>query len=397
MRCLSFLRGAAALLAALLLASCARSQPPALQGVSVTHVSWDTLDVAVPPHEAMQAIDVTVFDAAHDTLYAGPPARIGIPDAALGDAEPLLVEVCAAMAQRLVCEQEGLWASPKRVVPLKNDWDLPNVHDPARGRYALRLAVERRRFGDDTFERIDAGAAVQAHLVATVDEHPDTGVHLPLTGASGVVDLTNRPGYRDFAFHLRSARVDGRPATVTYAVYARLHDGPPVRVATHTHHVTPPTRAEQAFHVEWFAEQAGAQLLEVLDARGRYYGDVFVDDWSYQPGLGQYTVAMEVHGYRPGRRWRGELLQGTLWVQRDGSQPRFELTQGNRRALRLWQRQELASVLPLERFYPLEVLPRIPEGAQTANAGSDNRRDALLAQPPPASDQATIERGRGRW
>jgi hypothetical protein len=368
-----------------------------LQGVSVTQVSWDTLEVAVPPHEAVHAIDVTVFDAAHDTLYVGPPARIGIPDAALGNAEPLLVEVCAAMAQRLVCEQKGLWASPKRVVSLENDWALPNVHDPARGRYALRLAVERRRFKDDTFERIDAGAAVQAHVVATVDEHPDTGVHLPLTGTTGVVDLTGRPGYRDFAFHLRSAHVDGRPAAVTYAVYARLHDDPPVRVATHTHYVTPPTQAEQAFHVKWFVEQAGAQLLQVLDERGRYHGDVFVDDWRFQPGLRRYTVEMEVRWYRPGRRWRGELLQGTLHVRQDGTQPRFELTQGNRRALRLWQRQELASVLPLERFYPLEVLPRIPEVAQTAHAEPDNRRDAPSAQPAPAPDQATAEHGHGRW
>jgi len=395
MRCLSIICGQVLLV--VLLASCGGSPPPALQGVSVTQVSWDTLDVIAPSPEGGPALNVAVFDAAHDTLYAGPPARIGIPDAALGDAEPLLVEVCAAMAQRLVCEQEGLRASPKRVVALKNDWDLPNVHNPARGRYTLRLAVERQRFGGTTFERLDAGAAVQAHVVATVDEHPDTGVRLPLADATGVVDLTNRPGYRDFAFHLRSARVDGRPAAVTYAVYARLQNDPPVRVASHTHHVVPPTRAEQALHVEWFAEQAGTQLLKGIDARGRYQGDVFVDDWRYQPGLGQYTVTMELRVYWPSGRWRGELLRGTLQVQQDGRQPRFALTRGNRRALHRWQRQEVASVLSLERFYPLEVLPRIPEGTQTARAEPDNQRDAPVAYPPPVPDRAAMERDRGGW
>ncbi|NBB99565.1 MAG: hypothetical protein GVY15_01715 [Bacteroidetes bacterium] len=397
MRCLSIIRGQVVVLLVLLLASCGGSQPPVLQGVSVTQVSWDTLDVIAPSPEGGPAPNVVVFDAAHDTLYVGPPARVGIPDAALGDAEPILVEVCAAIAQRLVCEQEGLRASPKRVVALKNDWDLPNVHNPARGRYALRLAVERQRFDDTTFERIDASAAVQAHVVATVDEHPGTGVQLPLTGATGVVNLTDRPGYRDFAFHLRAARVDGRPAAVTYAVYARLQNDPPVRVASHTHHVIPPTRAEQALHVEWFAEQAGTQLLKVLDARGRYQGDVFVDGWRYQPGLGQYTVTMELRVYWPGRRWRGELLRGTLQVQQDGRQPRFAFTRGNRRALHRWQRQEVASVLSLERFYPLEVLPRIPGGVQTASAEPDNEREAPGAHPPLVPDRAAMERGRGGW
>lgn len=397
MRLLSTLGGVLSLLAMLLLAGCGGGEAPVLQGVAVTQVSWDTLEVRVTPQEALQAPEVAVFDASHDTLYVGPPARIGIPDAALGDAEPLLVEVCVAIAEGLVCEQEGLRASPKRVVLLENDWELPDTHDPARSRYVLRPVVERQRFDDDTFERIEAGGAVQTHVVATVDARSDAGVRLPLTGTTGTVDLAMYPGYRDFAFHLQSARVDHRPATVTYAVYARLHDGPPVRVATHTHHVTPPTRAEQALHVEWFAEQAGVQLLNVLDERGRYHGDVFVDDWSFQPGLGRYTVEVEVRWYRPGRRWRGELLQGTLQVRQDGTQPQFKLTQGNRRALRLWERQELPSPLTLERFYPLEVLPRIPDAAQTADAAPGALPNGLPEASPAAPDRADVEEGRNGW
>lgn len=405
MRFLCILVGGASLLAVLLLASCGGNDVPALSGAAVAQVSWDTLEVSVTPQdtpqdtpqEAMQPLEVTVFDAAHNTLYAGPPGRIGIPDAALGDAEPLLVEVCAATAQGLVCEQEGLRTSPKRVVLVENDWEVPNVHDPARGRYALRLAVERQRFGGDAFERIQARAAVRTHVVAMIDEHPDTRVHLPLTGPTGTVDLTTHPGYRDFAFHLQSARVDGRPVAVTYAVYARLHDGPPTRVATHTHYVTPPTQAEHAFHIRWFAEQAGAQLLKVLGERGRAYADVFVDDWSFQPGLGRYVVAMEVRWSRPGRRWRGEVLQGILQVRQDGTQPQFELTRGNRRGLRLWERQELASPLTLERFYPLKVLPRIPDGTQTAEAAPEVLPHASPQGPPPAPDQADADRGRSGW
>lgn len=383
---------------AIFFAPCGGQQAPDVPRVSITQDSWDTLDVTLPAQEATRAVEVTVFDASHDTLYVGPPARIGIPDAALGDAEPLLVEVCARTAQRLACEQEGLRASPKRVVLLENDWDLPDAHDPTRGRYALRLAVERQRFDDDTFEQIDARAGVRAHVVATVDGHSDAEVEVPLTGANGVVNLTSKPGYRDFAFHLRSARVDGRPAAVTFAVHARLQDGPPVRVATHTHYVTPPTRAEQALQVEWFAEQAGAQLLNVLDPRRAYYGDVFVDDWRYQPGLGRYTVEMEVRSYRPGRRWRGgALLQGTLQVRRDGTEPRYELTCGNRRALRLWERQELGPLLPMQRFYPLEVLPRIPAGAQTADAGPADQRQGLPRLPGPAHEATPLDRGEGHW
>jgi len=101
--------------------------------------------------------------------------------------------------------------------------------------------------------------------------------------------------------------------------------------------------------------------------------------------------------YWPSRRWRGELLRGTLQVQQDGRQPRFAFTRGNRRALHLWQRQEVASVLSLERFYPLEVLPRIPEGTQTASAEPDKQRDAPVAYPPPVPDRAAMERDRGGW
>ncbi|NBW94124.1 MAG: hypothetical protein EBR20_07165 [Bacteroidetes bacterium] len=110
-----FGRIALALLLSWIISGCDTPDRFAVETLRVQRVGWDTLDVSahfvqrvssgntasVTPDTEM----VTVFDAVFDTLYAGPPGRIHIPDSDLGNEERLLLELCASLDAWSTCDQ----------------------------------------------------------------------------------------------------------------------------------------------------------------------------------------------------------------------------------------------------------------------------------------------------
>ncbi len=360
----------------LLAAGCGPRQAYVVETLAVRHAGWDTLEVTARFGQrvllgrarpaAPRALAVYLFDAAYDTLYAGAARRVPVPDAALGDRERLLLEVCGAFEAETVCEQQTVWASPKR---LRLDPDLTFPDDAAfeRGSYDLRVVVEREVFDASGWERIDRPDAVQGYLLAYVGEAAGEAVRVPFSQTRGRFDLTRYAHFEDFRYHLKSQLLDRQEAAVRFDVYAGLNGQEAYRLASIEKRVRAKTDEERRMEVGFFAEQAAARLLERLDvdAHERQAG-AYVDGWDFNRITGAYVVEMTVV-WREGGRLFGRLheLEGLLEVQEDGAEARFLLRASNERAARRWRRHTRSEVLPLgtlDVYHPEDEAPLQAEG-----------------------------------
>lgn len=304
---------------------------------------------------------VHVFSAAYDTLYAGAAGTIFLDDAALGDREALLVEACAVLAGRAVCEQGTAYASPKRL-QVADVISFPADEAFRQGRYDLRFVVERQRFETAGWERIEPARAPSGYLLAYVAGAPAAAaVRIPFSEPHGRFDLARHRGYEDFKYYLESSLFDRDEAAVSFDVYASL-GGAAQRVAGASAVVARLTEEERRARVRAFAEQAATQLVERLGgfigARGAV---AYIDDWSYNRAADAYAVQMEV-------QWAGAFssreryaLQGLLEVNGATQEARFRRTGGNGRAARRWQRHADGEAMPLDALKALPTSEPLPE------------------------------------
>ncbi len=316
-------------------------------GLDIARHGWDSLDVTArfvrrttfgQERVRPDTFFVSIFSAAHDTLYAGSGASATVPDAALGDAEPLLVEACGTFGPRTICEQERLRASPKRVQA------EPRIEYPLsesrleQGRYRLHFVVERRRFGGEGWERLHPQPRPTGYLLAYVQDRRAEAVRIPFSGTEGRFDLSRLGGYDDFRFSLRSQLFSREAALVVFDVYAGLggHARPVSRVARA---VRMKTEAERAEVVRTFARQATEALAQRLDEEAAPKTVVaYVDEWTYDRFQRTYAAEVEMRwrGGHRGRDWH--TLAGTLRVDAEGEAATFEIERANRDARRRWRR-----------------------------------------------------------
>ncbi|WP_456424967.1 hypothetical protein [Rhodocaloribacter sp.] len=342
------------MLAIVALAACGSRSGVVVTRFEVSRTSWDTLRVNVafgarrllgdPRPIRPDETTLHVFDAAFDTLYAGPDRVIPIPDADLGSEERLLVEVCGAFGAHRVCEQRALRASPKRVLA-EPDIEYPVDERFERGRFHFGFAVERRRFGAETWEPVARRRPVEGFILAYVDAEEGAPVRVPFSRSRGRFNLASHDHYRDFKYALQTELFDGKEAAVRFDVYADLM-GTDEPLTTVEKRIVRKTDEERMAEVAAFVREAGARVLERLGidpGRRRVY--VFVDEWAYDPGARLYTVVMELHwasGFFS-RRWHE--LDGRLVVDEDGREARFERTRANDDAERRWRERVPADTL----------------------------------------------------
>lgn len=361
-------------LAAVLLAGCAARTEYHAAGVEVSRQSWDTLGVAA--HFIRQTtfssetvrpdtVFVSVFGGAYDTLYAGPGAPAVVPDPALGSREPLLVEACGAFGRRTICQQETIYASPKRVQAAPRI-EYPEDAHFEQGRYDLGLSAERRRFGGEGWERLEPQPLPTGYLLAYVAGQPDEPVRIPFAQAEGRFDLARYKGYEDFRFFLRSRLFGGETASVVFDVHAGLGRGRAVPVSTVAREVRMKTEEERAEVVRLFAQQAARQIAARLGG-----GDepervaVYVDEWAFRRFENTYVIELEM-------RWRGGrrnvyALSGELNVAAGGEGAAFRPARANYDARRRWRREVEDEVLRLEALDP-DYVEEGEERAERAEA-----------------------------
>lgn len=332
-------------------------------GLLVERDGWDTLRVVAtfargdgigaPQVLAADSLEVRVYDARYDTLYAGPGPLVPVPDRRLGDREALLVEACLPLGGTRVCEQEAVAASPKRI---RADFDVtfPHGSDHRRGRYALELAVERERYDGAGWDRVDAPVPVSAYLLASVEGVAEAGegvVRVPVQAGTGRFDLGRHPGHADFAYHLKSRLHEASEAVVRFELYGAL-GREPVRLAVDEARVREMTREDRAAEVAHFVEQAAEGIIDRLEVFDR--ARVYIDAWAYDDVLHAYTADIEIVGRGDDffDRFDRDRLRGKLRVPEDGAGGVFQLEEASRRVEAAWREHVSSDVLRLGTLEP---------------------------------------------
>ncbi len=317
--------------------------------LDVLHDGWDTLNVRVAfarqqlvGGQRLTTPDTThvlLFNAAYDTLYAGPLAPIGIADKRMGDREALMVEVCGTFGRHTVCEQNSTQASPKRL-RVASDISYPDDAAYTKGHYDLRFIAERQVFGTDKWERIEQASGISGYLLAYVTDREAQSLMVPFGTTEGRFDLTAYEGYRDFKYYLHSTLYDDREAHVRFDVYAGFPNNAPVRLASVEKRVREKNDDDRVVELRLFVEQATEVLLDKLGVPNRN-AMAYIDEWQFDARTKQYRAEMElVWG---GRSFFGSRYEasGILTVMEDGTNAEFILRRGSRRAERYWRDRRL--------------------------------------------------------
>lgn len=355
--------------------------------LALNRVGWDTLTVAVQfsqrrlfgRAEPLQprTLSVYLFNAAYDTLYTGDGGTIPIADAALGDRERLMVEVCGAFDGGSVCEQHGVTASPKR---LRVEHDIQYPEDAAfeRGSYDLRFVLERQTYEADTWELLGPPDRISGYLLAYVGDQNDEAVKVPFSHRKGRFILKGRPHYDDFQYHLKSTLMDAPQAPVHFEVYAELNGQSALRLASVEKRVRKKTDEERYLEVRHFAEQAAERVFEALDVDylGRW-ARTYIGEWTFQPPTNTYQVEVEII-WRRGRFVfeRSYELEGVLEVEENGANARFLRRDANGRARRRWESRIRGSQLSLGTLTP--YVPK-EENLSEEQTSGEEARDAGTA------------------
>lgn len=366
----------------LMLAGCGEQRAYVVSSLNLNRSGWDTLAIDVSfAEDTMMGLEsatpesttVYLFSAAYDTLYAGSDSLILVPDAQLGDSERLMVEVCGIFDRQMVCEQDAVNTSPKRI-RLEHNISYPDDSRYQRGSYHLRFVVERQHFGNEMWERVERTHAINGYLLAYVGGQQEGTVKVPFERGEGRFDLQRYAGYRDFQYHLKSKLLDDREARVRFDVYAGLDKRAIQRVATVEKRVRKKTHRERAEEVRYFAEQATDKILDKLGVEGDdRHVRAYIDDWMFDDRTDTYSVEMEIEwgrGYFFGRRYH---LRGLLKVDEAGASATFDLYDANSRAEQLWYRAVRHDMLKLGVLEPL--LHDAPPDL-SVNAGQITRRVA---------------------
>ncbi|MDQ7041484.1 MAG: hypothetical protein Q9M35_11155 [Rhodothermus sp.] len=350
----------------LLLGSCGSETSYRVAQLLLHRQSWDSLRIEVQfvrqqwlgsaEPVVPDSLLVMLLSARYDTLYLGSSLLVSIPDARLGDRERLLLEVCGWFETRLVCDQLGLNASPKRIV-VEPEVIYPFRGTTARLYYRLHPRLERQRYDGAGWEPLPVHRSVRGYLLMRIAADPQRQLRVPLQSWEGVIELTALPAFSDFWYALQQQFRTRRPAIVTLEVYGGLEL--PELLATVTRRLRPKTEAERKAEVAHFAGEALRQVVEHLSGQ-EYPIWLRVESWSFNPLTLQYVVEVSARWREGGWFQPFYELFGVLTVAEDGTQAVFRWVSGNQRAWVRWQQR-----VGQEQVLPLVSLP------PSANPASD--------------------------
>lgn len=355
---LKFLWRTLAALAFFAAAGCGARTQYHVHDLRLVRSGWDSLhvDIAFAKSNVVggsriiqpESIEVVLFDSAYDTLYAGPPGAIIVPDIQLGDGERVVIEACGTLRERRVCTQDVTRASPKRI-EARVEIEYPMGSDMTSGRYALEFDAFRAEFGGEDWQRIGTPRVTGAFRVWV--DHSEARrrglLEVPFDSPRGSFDLSRQPGYRDFRFYLDSQLLDRDTAQVVFEVHAGLN-GKRSAIAEVRKAVFWKSDAEREEDVRYFARVAAERVVSELDAfLGGRRVVAYVDDWRFDSRSRTYELELEVRWEGPFFNRRSYAIEGILEVGEDGSDAVFRMRDANRRAEQRWQRRVDGQALPI--------------------------------------------------
>lgn len=340
-----------------LLSGCRRSGDFHVDALDVERLGWDSVRTSVTfVHDPMMGgsrpvdpdtVIAHVFSLEFDTLFAGRPGVIPVPDEQLGDEERVLVEVCGSYRAYTACEQYSLAASPKRATA-SLDIDYPvEPGDIERGDYDLSYSIERRSFDGDDWIRISPAEGTATYLEAYLENGESGHVRIPVDRPQSGFRMNRYTHYRDFRFEINSALMDTDSAAVIFDLYTAL--GPaPMHLASRRVVVRRKSEAERRQEVGFLTELAAGQVLDRLK---RFFGlrqaYVFINDWSYVALDRIYRIETELH-WQDAFRGNWSDLTGELVIRSDGTMGTFRYLRGSESAESRWESRIDSTLIRLD-------------------------------------------------
>ena len=349
-------------------AGCGSPDRFAVESLRIQRIGWDSLDVSVRFMQrsavggsaavAPDLVNVTVFDERFDTLYAGPPGRVAIHDADLGNEERLLLEVCGLLGSLSSCDQEYLSASPKRALSdFEVTFPMDSTHGYERALITTGIALERKVFGRQGWEPFEPTSRYQRYVEAWVAGSPEAKLRLSIQRSVQRFILPRYNGYRDFRYAIQSSMLDTDSATVHFDLFVELaNESLPVQSRQFV--LRNKSSSEREAEMRTLVERAGQQILDRLERfPGVQRAYVFINDWSYTALDRVYKTEFELH-WQAGFRGVWSDLTGEMQVRSDGELGTFTLIRASERATERWDEQVRTQVLELVHLFPdKQILP----------------------------------------
>ena len=378
-----FGRIALALLLSWIITGCDSPDRFAVETLHVQRVGWDTLDVSAHFVQRVSSGNtasvtpdtevVTVFDAVFDTLYAGPPGRIHIPDSDLGNEERLLLELCASLDAWSTCDQRHFSASPKRVRPeFEVTFPLDTIHGYERALIATDIDLERKAHGSEEWQPLRPGKRRPIYVQARIEGSSGASLRLPIERSMQRFILPRYDGYNDFRYAIQSSMLDTDSATVVFDLYVPLsRQAQPV--SSRRFVLRSKTASEREAEMRTLVERAGAQVLDQLETnREVERAFVFVNEWSYRALDRVYRATFELH-WQAGRQAEWSDLSGEMQVRSDGDLGTFTLTRASEEAAERWVQQIGQSVVALGHLFPEQQMVPPAEGRPQDESSSESK------------------------
>ncbi len=307
--------------------------------------SWDSLSVYStfvrdPPFGtseilAADSVSMTIFRANYDTLYHGAPGRIGVDDAPLFSDERLLVEVCATWKRLTTCDQRGVRASRKRAIVERTVTFPVTAAEYSVARYRFDLRRERLGFADSVWSAIETRTVPDALLRVYVPGGSSASVEVPVRPGVNRVDLSRRPGFRDFRYDIQSELLDNDSTLVLFELHGR-NASQRTLLARDSVMVRARTPEERKEELSWLVESAGQVLLKELQGRISFRrAFVFINEWSYVALERTYDAEIEFQ-WQDGLRQRWSDVTLRLSIRFDGSRGVARLVRASSRAHEKW-------------------------------------------------------------
>jgi hypothetical protein len=309
---------------------------------------WDSLSVEVgfaektlfgePTPAFADSIVVRLFSATFDTLYVGHDSLIVVPDRRLGDRERALVEACGFFGRQVVCNQQRVEASPKRLV-VESKIEYPEEDDYDIGTYEFSYSAERKAFDSDDWHPIEMVGVSTRRLSVRVLGEEGVPLEVPLRSDRGRFQLTNLPNNADYRRDLLAQLLDSDEATIRFELYSTAFNlkGPVWVGDTVVESKTEETRELEA---GYFVEEAGSKVLELLrtfPVGPNVY--LFMDSWTFDREARLYTITFSLSWQSSFLRSRWFELAAELHVAEDGTSPTVRLLRANERGERRWEQR----------------------------------------------------------
>ncbi len=319
-----------------------------VDSITVSRPSWDSVEVNVsfsrklslgkPKPVETPPLAIRVFDSSIDTLYAGNETRFRIPDAELDDRELVSIEACARFGTSIVCAQEIVESSPKRVL-VEDEFDYPREGDYDSGSYEFEFTAERQVFGTEEWEPIPLPEKQDGVIVVNVEGGVGEGMTVPYRKPKGKFELENIAHNADFRRDLLKGLLEENEATVQFNIYTNAFA---IRDPILTRDMMVDSKSMEAREIEagLFVEETARRLvgqLRTFPLGAQRFA--YLDSWSYDRNEKQYSIQLSFGWRSSFIRSRYFDLSGTLTVSEDGNNGTFIISDGNERGLRRWDQQ----------------------------------------------------------